>query len=104
MLPLPLQSASPPIGPEVDATPRPLPARIPVRGQYVTLEPLHRRHVPELWQAAQGAGDSWIYLGSGPFASPEAMGRQVMDFAATHDPMLWAARQSRPARHPDGSR
>jgi RimJ/RimL family protein N-acetyltransferase len=52
------------IGPEVDTTPRPLPARIPIRGRYVTLEPLHRRHAAELWQAAQGADDSWTYLGN----------------------------------------
>ena len=82
----------PPIGPEVDTTPRPLPARVPIRGQYVTLEPLHRRHVAELWQAAQGADESWTYLSVGPFASAEAMGRTIMDLAAMHDPMLWAAR------------
>ena len=81
-----------PIGPAVDATPRPLPARIPIRGQYATLEPLHRRHSEELWQSAHRADDSWTYLGCGPFASAEAMGRQVMDFGATHDPMFWAIR------------
>jgi RimJ/RimL family protein N-acetyltransferase len=81
-----------PIVPEVDTTPRPLPARMPIRGQYVTLEPLHRRHIAELWQVAQGADESWTYLGSGPFASAESMGRTIMDLAATHDPMLWAAR------------
>ena len=47
-----------PVGPDVDTTPRPLPARVTIRGQYVTLEPLHRRHVAELWQAAQGADES----------------------------------------------
>jgi RimJ/RimL family protein N-acetyltransferase len=83
---------SPPIGPEVDATPRPLPARVTIRGQYVTLEPLHRRHIPELWQAAQGADDSWTYMGYGPFASADAMARQVMDLASVHDPMVWAVR------------
>ena len=31
-----------PLGPEVDTTPRPLPARVPLRGQYAVLEPLHR--------------------------------------------------------------
>lgn len=82
----------PQLGPEVDPTPRPLPARTTIRGQYVTLEPIHRRHAPELWQAAQGADDSWAYLGYGPFASAEAMARQVTDLAATHDPMVWAAR------------
>jgi RimJ/RimL family protein N-acetyltransferase len=83
---------SPPIGPLVDATPRPLPARVPIRGQYAVLEPLHRRHAAELWQAAQGADDSFAYLGYGPFATAEAMAKQVADLAATHDPMVWAVR------------
>lgn len=82
----------PPLGPEVDPTPRPLPARVSIRGQYVSLEPLHRRHVADLWHAAQGADDSWAYLGCGPFASEQALAAQVMDFAAKHDPMLWAVR------------
>lgn len=80
------------IGPEVDPTPRPLPARLTVRGRYVTLEPLHRRHAEELWQAAQGADDSWTYLGVGPFASADSMARHVADAAVTHDPMVWAIR------------
>jgi RimJ/RimL family protein N-acetyltransferase len=83
---------APPLGPEVDATPRQLPARVSIRGQYTTLEPLHRRHAEELWQAAQGADDSWTYLGVGPFTSAKAMARQIMDLAAMHDPMLWAVR------------
>ena len=82
----------PPLGPEVDATPRALPARIPMRGQYVSLEPLHRRHAEELWRAAQGADESWAYLGNGPFASREAMARVVEDLAAVHEPMFWAVR------------
>lgn len=82
----------PPLGSEVDPTPRPLPARIPLRGRYVSLEPLHRRHAPELWRAAQEADDSWAYLSYGPFESEAAMTRQVMDLASQHDPMVWAAR------------
>ena len=62
-----------PLGPEVDTAPRPLPARVPVRGQYVVLEPLHRRHAAELWQAAQGGDESWTYLPVGPFSSAGAM-------------------------------
>jgi RimJ/RimL family protein N-acetyltransferase len=81
-----------PIGPAVDATPRPLPARVRLRGTHVELEPLHVRHAPELWRAAQGADESWIYLGSGPFDSEAAMTRFVGAFAATHDPMVWAVR------------
>ena len=83
---------SPPLGPPVDTTPRPLPARIPIRGRYAVLEPLHRRHAAELWQAAQGADESWTYLGYGPFVSQDAMARHVADLAATHDPMFWTVR------------
>jgi RimJ/RimL family protein N-acetyltransferase len=84
----------PPLGPEVDATPRPLPARIPHRGAAVTLEPLAVRHAPELFQASQAdaAGAGWAYLGYGPFAEEAAMRRHVAAFAAQHDPMAWAVR------------
>ncbi len=83
---------SSPQGPEVDATPRPLPARIKLRGTHVELEPLHRRHAEELWQAAQGADDSWTYLAAGPFATEAAMTSYVAEFASQHDPMVWAIR------------
>ncbi len=87
-------ASDPPVGPLVDATPRPLPARVPHRGQSVDLEPLHLRHTTELWHAAQGqTGDaSWAYLAAGPFASEAAMRSHVAGFAATHDPMAWAVR------------
>ena len=83
-----------PIGPEVDATPRPLPARVPIRGRYAVLEPLHRRHAAELWHAGQvpGGAASWDYLGYGPFASADALAAFVAEFASGHDPMAWAAR------------
>ena len=82
----------PPIGPEVDTTPRPLPARVAIRGQHAVLEPLHPRHAPELWRAAQGADDSWTYLGQGPFPSAEAMARYIGDFASDAHYMPWAIR------------
>jgi len=82
----------PPIGPAVDTTPRPLPARVPIRGQYAVLEPLHVRHTPELWRAAQGADESWAYLGQGPFPSVEAMARYIGDFASSAEYMPWAVR------------
>jgi RimJ/RimL family protein N-acetyltransferase len=83
-----------PLGPSVDPFPRPLPARMPLRGRHVVLEPLHRRQAAELWQAAQapGADASWDYLGYGPFATEAAMETFVAGFAATHDPMAWAVR------------
>ena len=86
-----------PLGPEVDPTPRALPARIAIRGQYVVLEPLHRRHAAELWLAANasqraGTDAGWDYLGYGPFATAASLAAFVADFAATHDPMAWAIR------------
>lgn len=83
-----------PIGPEVDPTPRSLPARVPVNGRYVVLEPLHRRHAADLWQAGQtsGGAPSWDYMGYGPFASVEVFSAFVADFASGHDPMAWAVR------------
>ena len=82
------------IGPEVDPTPRALPARVVLRGQYVVLEPLHRRHADDLWQAGQVAGgsQSWDYMGYGPFPTPDRLAAFVADFAATHDPAAWAIR------------
>ncbi len=82
----------PPLGAVVDSTPRPLPARVRLRGRDVELEPLHVRHAGELFEAAQGADDSWAYLGYGPFADLAAMTRHVAAFASTHDPMAWAVR------------
>ena len=82
----------PPLGPPVDPAPRPLPARMPLRGTHVVLEPLHRRHAPELWDAARGAEASWAYMSYGPFPTEEAMTAYVAEFASGHDPMAWAVR------------
>ena len=83
-----------PLGPRVDTTPRPLPARVPIRGRYAVLEPLHTRHAPELWEAAQAdaAPESWDYMAYGPFADEAAMAAHVAGMAAQHDPMAWAVR------------
>ena len=85
-------TVEPPVGPLVDATPRPLPARTRMTGREVVLEPLHLRHAAELWAAAQAATDSWAYMGYGPFADEAAMAQHVAAFAAQHDPMAWAVR------------
>lgn len=82
----------PPLGPQVDSTPRPLPVRARLRGQYAELEPLHVRHTAELWDAVQGAQDSWAYMGYGPFATEDALKSFIGDFATTADPMAWAIR------------
>jgi RimJ/RimL family protein N-acetyltransferase len=85
-----------PLGPLVDPTPRPLPPRTALRGTHVHLEPLHVRHAPELWRAAEAGtphGDaSWDYLGYGPFATEEAMARFVGELASQMDHVVWAVR------------
>lgn len=86
------QASLSPVGPEVNSTPRPLPARTTLRGRDVQLEPLHTRHASELWDAAQDADDSWAYLAYGPFADAAAMASHIATFASQHDPMVWAAR------------
>lgn len=88
-------ASDPPVGPVLpDTTPRPLPARIPHRGQSVDLEPLHLRHAAELWQAVQSdrTGASWAYMGYGPFADAGALRGFLGGFATTHDPIAWAVR------------
>jgi len=85
-----------PLGPIVDATPRPVPARMPLHGRYVNLEPLHVNHTPDLWRAAEAGtarGDqSWTYLSYGPFASEDAMARFIADFSTRLDSVAWAVR------------
>lgn len=92
--------SAPPLGPALDPTPRPLPARIPHRGAAASLEPLALRHAEDLWAAAQAdaAGRSWAYMGYGPFADAAALARHVAAFATQHDPMAWAVRPHRSGR------
>lgn len=82
----------PPLGPEVDANPRPLPQRTVLRGTHVVLEPIHRRHADELWRAAQGADDSWAYLSVGPFASKAALIQMINAAAADPHRVTWTVR------------
>ncbi len=81
-----------PLGPAVDPWPRPLPARTPMAGAHVTLEPLHRRHTDELFEAMLGASQDFTYMSYGPFAAREALQKFVAENAARHDPLFWAIR------------
>lgn len=81
-----------PRGQPVDAWPRPLPVCTPITGAHVTLEPLHRRHAAELFEAASGADESFTYMGYGPFASADEMARHIAQAAARPDPLFWATR------------
>lgn len=81
-----------PLGPEIDSWPRPLPARTPLSGTHVVLEPLHRRHVAELYAATAKADASFTYMPYGPFASRNDIEKQISMMASGHDPLFWAIR------------
>jgi RimJ/RimL family protein N-acetyltransferase len=89
--------STPPVGRKVDTTPRPLPARIPHKGRQVDLEPLHLRHAPELWQAAQSdaSGASWAYMSYGPFADATALKGFIGQFVSVQERYAWAVRPHR---------
>jgi RimJ/RimL family protein N-acetyltransferase len=81
-----------PVGPEVDTAPRPFPPRTTLRGQYVVLEPIHRRHAQDLWRSGQGADESWTYLPIGPFVSLTALTAHLDNAAADPHRVSWAVR------------
>lgn len=87
---------APPLGPEVDTTPRPLPPRAKLRGRYVELEPLHVRHTAELFRASEPGtprGDAaWTYLAAGPFAAEAAMRTFIGDLSVAQERVAWAIR------------
>jgi len=69
--------------------PRSFPQKINHDGRYVRLEPLDERHIPDLWQAAQGADESWRYLRYGPFANIEALQTLVLELAERVHQPFW---------------
>ncbi len=61
-------------------------------GTHAVLEPLHRRHAAELFEAASGAEASFTYVPYGPFPTRESLASFIAPAAARHDPMMWAIR------------
>lgn len=80
------------IGDLADWTAPDLPARSVMRGRYVVLEPLERRHVSELYQAHAGHDEVWRYIPSGPFQNEAALEAWVDSVRIAHDPMQFAVR------------
>jgi RimJ/RimL family protein N-acetyltransferase len=76
----------------IDPWPRPLPARQNFTGTHAVLEPLHRRHVADLWEAAQNAGESFAYMPYGPFESRAALEGFIAANTSVADPVFWAVR------------
>ncbi|WP_297368434.1 GNAT family N-acetyltransferase [Acidocella sp.] len=81
-----------PIGPEVDGWPRPLPSRERIKGGRMTLEPINKRHVGDLWEAAKGAEESFTYMGYGPFKDRAGVEAFVAAHTARPDMAMWAVR------------
>lgn len=69
-------------------TPRPAPSREPMRGRYVSLEPLRPSHAEALQRAADES--VWTYLGYGPFADAAEYQAWVEANAASDDPLFFA--------------
>jgi RimJ/RimL family protein N-acetyltransferase len=82
------------LGPRLHWTPAPPPERLPLRGRYVTLEPIDaERHAAALFEAAQGEGADpllWLYLGYGPFQDADDYRAWVESASASPDPLFHA--------------
>ncbi len=81
-----------PLGPEVDAWPRALPAREKIMGSRVSLEPLQRRHAAELFDAATGADETFAYLPYGPFHRRAEMDAFIARYCALPEAAFWTVR------------
>ena len=82
------------LGPRLDWRPVATPARKPLVGVRVSLEPLDsEEHAAALFDAAQGAEpdpDLWLYLPYGPFADEAAFTDWVRANSASADPLYFA--------------
>ena len=70
------------------------PARLPIRGRYVTLEPLRpRRHAAALFEATHGPGHDrrlWDFMFVGPFVSRADFAQWLGACADSDDPLFFA--------------
>lgn len=79
--------------PVIDWTPPPRPGKRPLRGQFVTLEPLDAdAHAADLHRANSADDAIWNYMSYGPFASAASYHRWVRDVTQGDDPSFWAVR------------
>ncbi len=82
------------LGPTLDWRPPALPARAPLEGKRVRLEPLDAdRHGPALYRAAPGEGADpllWLYLSYGPFPDEASFIAWERVNSASADPLFFA--------------
>ncbi len=73
-----------------------VPARVPLAGRYVTLEPLDpAQHAEELYQASHGTEEAlkiWDYLTMGPWPDVAAYQAVLRTQSASFDPVFFAIR------------
>jgi len=69
----------------------PLPRPTPLRGRYVSLEPLDAEvHTADLWRAVQDHDEVWTYLGDGPYASEADLRRALEEKQAGSGAVFFA--------------
>jgi RimJ/RimL family protein N-acetyltransferase len=67
------------------------PARQPIEGETVRLEPLDAsRHAGQMYAAVEGADELWQFLPYGPFESEQAFAGWIAECAASADPLFYA--------------
>lgn len=80
----------PQLGPFAPDPGRPLAAVARLDGRAVSLVALDVSHTQALWEAAQGADESWAYLRYGPFANFEAFAAHVAGQIGDRDQRFFA--------------
>ena len=74
-----------------DWKPVPLPARAPMHGRTVALEPLDAEfHAADLWRAVQERDHVWQWLSDGPFASESAFTASIAAKQSAPDAVFYA--------------
>lgn len=68
------------------------PERVVLSGSYVTLEPLNVKHVADLWDVAQNAESSFVYLRYGPFRTRDELAMLIDELAQRRDQPFWSIR------------
>jgi RimJ/RimL family protein N-acetyltransferase len=75
----------------LDWRPAALPAREPIEGNLVRLEPLEAlKHGDDLFAETAGADSTWDYLGYGPFSGRDEFARWLEHRAPLDDPLTFA--------------
>ena len=86
-----MKTTEQPIGAAVDWTPPSPPARTPIKGQYVTLEPIDGdRHGKDLWDAKGDDPALWTYLFDDPFDDFPAFQDWLVRCGKPDDPLCFA--------------